>query len=141
MLRLHDATVYESAARRHRDAIDDQRALQLPAESMAGTVLPRINGVVHANDEARPGRHGCIRAGGFLGSHRLGGRNTRGQEQSDDFAFREGFDALAGVEHDDAVARANEITLEKRAVGQFHPRKAVLPRRRARPARDIQAQG
>ena len=108
---LGDTTVNVCAAGSDGDAVDHQCALKLRGEAEPDRVPAGIDGVRGAYDQPCTGGHGnrCARHG-FLGG------NAGAQKKADDLALGEGFDAGAGVEHDDAIAAADEITFEQPAV-------------------------
>ena len=89
----------------------------------------RVDAVRHTDDHARtagdrdlPGRRRSL-VGlrlGLCGLLFLAGLYALADEDAHHLGFREGLDAAAGVEHDDAIAGADEVALQQGAIRQFN---------------------
>jgi len=112
-----DNTVHEGAAGSHCNAVDDDGALELAAKPVARAMLARIDAFDGANDQPRACRHRDV--GRLYGGLRSGGLYATAEIHADNLVFRKGLDVVAGIEHDDAIATADEIALEHGAIGEF----------------------
>jgi hypothetical protein len=108
---LRNLTVHERASRHGRHTVDDECALELTTETVAGRVLAGVDRIRGADDEPRTGRDDDAIAA-LLAVVGFGRCDAVAEKHADNLVLRECLDAAAGVEHDDAVAAADEIAFE-----------------------------